>query len=306
MYLGFTTARVILTANNLGLFEKLKRPRKARSVAEALQTDPRATKILLDALTSIGLLFKNRNGIYRNTAMSRRYLLKDSHHYQGDIVKHASTMWENWSDLDRVVSTGKPSRRNKDHESFIMGMHNLSILRTDDLIKALGIKGVRSMLDLGGGPGTNAMRMSKKGVRATIFDLPETIRIAKRVARNEGVKGLTFISGDFHIDDIGDGYDLILLSQILHAFSEVDNRALLLKCKTALNPGGRIVIQEFPIDRSMTYPPHSALFSVNMLVATNSGRCYRQDEMKKWLADAGYRKIRISHLPETLLIQGTL
>ena len=304
MYTGFTKARVILTANNLGIFDRLKSPVSAKGIAKALRINLRATEILLDALTGIGLLVKSKAGNYRNTAISRRYMVKGSSSYQGDIVKHASTMWEGWSALDTVVRTGRPSRHTRDNESFIMGMHNLSVLRTGNLIKAIGLRGVKTMLDLGGGPGTNAMRMAQKGMKATIFDLPETIKISRKVARNEGIKGLKFIAGDFFVDDIGKGYDLILLSQIFHAFSEKDNMALLEKCRTALNPKGRVVIQEFPIGKTMTSPPHSALFSVNMLVATENGRCYRPQEMKEWLNMAGYKKLKVINLPETVLVEG--
>jgi ubiquinone/menaquinone biosynthesis C-methylase UbiE/DNA-binding transcriptional ArsR family regulator len=304
LYLGFISSRVILTANNLGIFDNLKKASSAKEIAEKLKIDPRATEILLDALTGIGLVIKNRTGRYRNAPLSNRYLVKGSHLYQGDIVRHASTMWQNFSALDEVVRTGRPARRGFDHESFIMGMHNLTIFRTESLIKAVGLKGVKTMLDLGGGPGTNAIAMAKKGVKSTVFDFPETIKIAQKVARRERMRGIRFIAGDFRVDSIGSGYDLILLSQIFHAFSAEENIALLSKCKTAINPGGRVVVQEFPIDETRSTPPHSALFSVNMLVGTEKGRCYSPNEMKRWLTETGFKNIGIKYLPETVLITG--
>jgi ubiquinone/menaquinone biosynthesis C-methylase UbiE len=213
-------------------------------------------------------------------------------------------MWQSFSALDEVVRTGHPARRGFDHETFIMGMHNLTILRTGQLINAVGLKGVKTMLDLGGGPGTNAIAIAKKGVKVTIFDFPETIRITKEVARHEGVKNINFISGDFHVDSIGAKYDFILLSQIFHAFSAEENIALLRKCREAVNPSGRVVVQEFPINEARTAPPHSALFSVNMLVGTEKGRCYSPKEMKDWLAKAGFKNVVIKNLPETVLIIG--
>lgn len=304
LYLGFISARVILTANNLGIFEDLKVISSATKIARKLKIDPRATEILLDALTGIGLVRKGRDGRYGNAPVSNRYLRKGNRRYQGDIIRHASTMWQNFSALDEVVRTGRPARRGFDHESFIMGMHNLTVFRTDSLIKAVGLKGVKTMLDLGGGPGTNAIVMMKKGVNATVFDLPETIKIARKVARREGVKGIRFIAGDFHIDSIGSGYDLILLSQIFHAYSSEENIALLCKCKKALTPAGRVVVQEFPINDMRTAPPHSALFSVNMLVGTDKGRCYSPKEIKRWLTKTGFRNIEIKYLPETVILIG--
>ena len=304
LYLGFTSSRVILTANNLGIFNNLKKASSATEIAKKLDIDPRATEILLDALTGIGLISKNNDRKYQNAPVSNRYLVRGSHLYQGDIIKHASTMWKNFSVLDEVVRTGCPARRDFDHESFIMGMHNLALLRTESLIKAVGLKSVKTMLDLGGGPGTNAIAMAKNGVKATVFDLPETIRIAKKVAHRAGVQGIRFIAGDFHVDTIDSKYDLILLSQIFHAFSAEENIALLHKCKIAINPGGRVVVQEFPINEERTAPLHSALFSVNMLVGTEKGRCYNPKEIKRWLAETGFNNIMIRDLPETVLIIG--
>jgi len=304
LYLGFTASRVVLTANNLGVFEQLKSEKSASQVAEKLKSDARATEILLDALTGIGLVKKSRDGKYRNALVSSRYMVKGNRLYQGDIIRHASNMWDGFAKLDEVVKTGKPAKRSRDHEAFIMGMHNLTALRTKGLINAVGLKGVKTVLDLGGGPGTNAMAMVKKGVHATIFDLPQTIPIAKKIARREGLKGISYKAGDFHTDDIGSGYDLVLLSQIFHAFSISENKALLSKCKNALNPGGRAVIQEFPIDDTRTSPPQSALFSVNMLVGTKSGRCYTVKEMKKWLSETGFSSITVKNLPETVLVEG--
>jgi cyclopropane fatty-acyl-phospholipid synthase-like methyltransferase len=250
-------------------------------------------------------VIKGRDGRYRNAPVSNRYLVKGARHYQGDIIRHAARIWERFSKLDEVVMTGRPAERRRDHEAFIMGMHNLTLLRTESLIKAVGLKGVKTMLDLGGGPGTNAMAMAERGVKATIFDLPETIPISKRIARRNGIKGLSYISGDFHKDDIGRGYDLILISQIFHSLSIKENIALLKKSRAALNHGGRVVVQEFPINEARTAPPNSAVFSVNMLTGTESGRCYTPNEIKQWLKDTGFNKIAVKNTPETVLLMGS-
>lgn len=304
LYLGFISARVVLTANTLGIFDNLKKPASAGELSKRLKIDQRATEILLDALAGVGLVTKGAGGKYWNKPVSNRYLLRGSRLYQGDIIRHASIMWQNFSALDEVVRTGRPARRGLDHESFIMGMHNLTVLRTESLLKAVGLKSVKTMLDVGGGPGTNAIAFAKKGIKATIFDLPDTIKIAKKVARREGVKGIDYIAGDFHVDDIGSGYDLILVSQILHAFSSDENLSLLTKCRAALNPNGRLVVQEFPITDARTAPAHSALFAVNMLVGTEQGRCYSPREMKRWFTKAGCKKIVIKNLPETVVLIG--
>jgi 2-polyprenyl-3-methyl-5-hydroxy-6-metoxy-1,4-benzoquinol methylase len=302
---GFRAARVLITANNYRIFDYLVKSQSARAISQQLNTDFRATEILLDALTGLGLLKKSANG-YKNTPISNRFLVEGSPSYQGDIIKHADTLWKNWSGLDEVAKTGKPARKAHDHEAFILGMHNLASLKVKAVIKTVGLKGVKTALDLGGGPGTYSMEMAKRGVKVTLFDYPETIEIAKRLIEAQKIKGIRFISGDFTIEDVGKGYDLIFISQILHAYSAEDNLLILKNCAKALNRHGRIVVQEFPISEDRTHPVQSALFSVNMLVNTQAGRCYAPKEIKRWLSKSGLKNIHETTMDDTVLIMGVL
>ena len=300
---GFRSARVLITANNYRIFDYLTKPQSARAISHQLKTDFRATEMLLDALTGLELLKKSAKE-YTNTSLSNRFLVKGALHYQGDIIRHADYLWKNWSALDEVVQTGKPSQKARDYEAFILGMHNLATLKARDVIKAIELKKVRTALDLGGGPGTYSIAMAKKGVQVTLFDHPEAIEIAKKIIDREGVKGINFIRGDFIGDNIGYGYDLIFISQIFHSYSADDNLLILRKCAKSLNRQGRIVIQEFYISENRTRPVQSALFSVNMLVNTLAGRCYSPGEIKKWLSKSGLKNICEKRMDDTVLIMG--
>lgn len=301
---GYWSARVVITANNFRIFDYLQKPVTAEEVAGRLTTDIRGMEILLDAVVGLGLARKSA-GKYSNTSISSRFLVFGSKYYQGDILRHADVLWRNWSELDEAVRTGRPKGEAHDHNAFIRGMHNLAILKARDVIMKIGLKGVKRALDLGGGPGTYAMEMARQGVAATLFDVPDTITIAKEIVGESGVKGVDFLPGDFTVDPIGGGYDLALVSQVLHAYGESDNLALLKKVRAALNPGGRVVVQEFAIDASRTNPPLAALFSVNMLVNTPGGRCYAPGEIKGWLKEAGFRGIKAERFEEAVLVSGT-
>lgn len=298
---GFQGARVLLTANNYRVFDYLKKQKAAAGLAKDIGADKRATEILLDALTGLGLL-KKQKGQYKNSSLASQFLISGSPYYQGDIIRHADTLWQNWSGLDNVVKTGKPHHVSHNHRAFILGMHNLALLKADSVLKAVGLKGVKKALDLGGGPGTYTIEMAKKGISVTIFDTPETIEIAKEVIKKSDVKNINFLQGDFLADDFGRDYDLIFISQILHAYSEDDNIMVLKKCRNALNKNSRIVIQEFFIDKDRANPVQSALFSINMLVNTEGGRCYSPEEIKRWYLKTGFRKIQKQLLADSVLI----
>ena len=300
---GFQSARVLITANNYRVFDVLEKEQTANAVARNIRTDRRATEILLDALTGMELLNK-KNGKYKNRSIASRMLVSGTKYYQGDIISHSEMIWDRWASLDRIVKTGKPSVSPRNHTAFILGMHNLAVLKAGEIIKSIGLENVHKALDLGGGPGTYAIEMAKKGLDVSLFDLPETMKIARKVAKQSGLKknSITYMGGDFLQDDIGKDYDLILISQILHMFPDRVNMDLIRKCKKALSKNGRIVIHEFMINEDRTSPVYSSLFAINMLVNTSGGRTYSPGEMSTWFRKAGFKKVGKKAVADGVLV----
>jgi SAM-dependent methyltransferase len=301
---GFRASRVILTANNLGVFEKIGPGRSAADLARALRTDGRATEILLDALTALGLLRKT-GAAYRLAPPAKRFLLPDSPWYQGDMLRHADTLWKGWSGLDDVVRTGKPNRSGaRHHDVFIRAMHNSAVLRAGAVIGALDLRAVRRALDLGGGPGSYSIELAKRGIDVTLFDLPNSVDVAREMIRRSGTKRVAFRGGDFHFDDIGSGYDLIIISQVLHSLSALESEALLTKAHQALAPRGVAAVHEFALREDRAGPVPAALFSVNMLVNTTEGRSYAPREIRGWLRAAKFGSVKVTVLGDTVLVTG--
>jgi len=300
---AYQSSRVLITANNYRVFDYLEKPKTSAKLARELRTDQRATEILLDSLTSIDLLNKKKD-LYSNSPVASQFLVSGGQYYQGDIIKHVDSMWQSWSNLDTVLKTGRPKRGARNHRAFILGMHNLASLKAEVTVRDIGLSGVKRALDLGGGPGTYAIEMARKGIHVTLFDAPETRKIAMSVIKKAGIpKDLIDITGgDFFKDDIGEGFDLIFLSQIIHSYSAKDNISLLKKCRKVLNKNGRIVIQEFLISEDRTRPVWSALFAINMLVNTEGGRTYSPGEMKDWLVKAGCRNVRKKMVTDGVLV----
>jgi 2-polyprenyl-3-methyl-5-hydroxy-6-metoxy-1,4-benzoquinol methylase len=303
---SFMPARIILTANHYRIFDHCEtRGKTAASLSRTLRTDSRATELLLNSLVSLGLLKKNGNR-YSNAGLSSRYLVKGKPEYQGDIMDHYNVLWHNWSGLDTVLKTGKPFRKAHDHESFILGMNNIAALKGKDVIKALDLRGVERLLDLGGGPGTYSMAFARRKIDVTLLDFPDTLRISERLIREAGLeKKIRLLPGDFTINEWGGGYDMIFISQIFHAYTAGGCLQLLRKSRAALNPDGRVVVQEFYLDETRANPPVGAIFAINMLVNTPGGRTYTPKEMSTWMKKAGFVQIDKKLLGDTVLLIGT-
>lgn len=302
---SFTASRIILTANNLRMFDYLKgRGRTATALSKAIKTDSRATELLLNSLTAIGLIEK-KSSFYRNSPVALRHLVTGQPEYQGDILRHYSTLWENWSGLDEVVKTGVPSKKTHDHESFILGMHNLSVIKVNKIIGSIDLKGIKSILDIGGGPGTYSMAFAKKKINVTLMDFAETLEISSKLINKAGLgRRIRLAAGDFMSDSTSNTYDMVFLSQVLHSYNTEGSLALVRKIYDTLNAGGKLVLQEFYLDETKTAPPFSAIFAINMLVNTKGGRTYTLAEMTSFMKKAGF--INISHkiIDDTILITG--
>ena len=56
-------------------------------------------------------------------------------------------------------------------------------------------------------------------------------------------------------------------------------------------------MQDFILDPDKAGPLQAVLFSVNMLVATDSGASYSEHEYTAWMKDAGFDEVRRIDLP---------
>jgi hypothetical protein len=105
---GFIESRLMFTAVELDIFSILAGHwLRIDEIAGPHGWEPRALRILLDALTVIGLLDK-RNGRYSTTELSAEMLSRDGAYSVLDNALHGAELWHKWSQLtDRVVGTGK-------------------------------------------------------------------------------------------------------------------------------------------------------------------------------------------------------
>jgi len=97
-------------------------------------------------------------------------------------------------------------------------------------------------------------------------------------------------------DPLGEGYDALLVSNIVHSLSYGEIVSLLKKARTAMIPGGLAVVKDFFLGENRTRPLESALFAVHMLVSTEGGNCYTPKEMKEALRLAGFVRIRMKSI----------
>ncbi|MFC1857970.1 methyltransferase [Thermodesulfobacteriota bacterium] len=277
----------------------------AEEITQKINGDPRAVDMLLNALVAMGLLEKKENR-FSNTTASSTFLSKDSPKYTGYIIKHHSHLVESWSQLVQAVLEGKPQRSRTSfgdeeiRESFLMGMFNMATKIAPEIVELIDLKDRHHLLDLGGGPGTYAIHFCMKNPRlkATVYDLATTRPFAeKTIAQFNLTDRIDFQAGDYVDQGVEGQYDVAWLSHILHGEGPEDCHRIVRKAASALEPGGMIIIHEFILDNSMDKPLFPALFSLNMLLGTESGQAYSEQQLRNMLSDAGAGNIE--RLPYT-------
>jgi len=297
---GFQESRLLLTAIELDVFTAVGTGATALQAARRMKTDARATGMLLNALVAMGALEKS-DGVYLNTAETRRYLVAGSPDNARPALMHTVNMWRAWNTLTESVRAGAAvlppgvDRQEEEWtEAFIAAMHRNAESAAEQLVRAVGAAGVRRLLDIGGGSGAYAIAFARANpeLRAEVLDLPRVVRIAQRhIDAARLTDRVTTRIGDLRTEEFGRGYDLILLSAICHMLGPEENQDLLRRCHRALATGGRLVIRDFILEPGKTAPKPAALFALNMLVATRSGSTYTEGEYRAWLAAAGFRAV---------------
>jgi SAM-dependent methyltransferase len=273
----------------------------AEEISRRTGSDLRGMTMLLDALSSLELLAKTSDR-YCAPPSSLQFLSRNSESYLGYIILHHHQLMAGWTHLDEAVIKGAPIGTRASHnddesarENFLMGMFNLASLLAPKVVPCIDLSGRGRLLDLGGGPGTYAIHFCRHNpeLRAVIYDLPTTRRFAEKTVESFLLSDrISFSAGDILSDNIGSGFDVIWISHLLHSEGPQNAELILKKAVQALVPGGLVLVQEFILDNTRDSPPFPALFSLNMLIGTNSGQSYSNTELAGMMTRAGIVDIR--------------
>jgi SAM-dependent methyltransferase len=175
--------------------------------------------------------------------------------------------------------------------------------RTADRIE---LDGVRRMLDVGGGFGHFARELCsrKPDLTATVLDVPAVTELARDELARDPVGGrISFNEGDYLTSDYGDGFDMVLLANVLHQELAVDAAGMVHRGAGALAPGGRLAVVDFRIDDAQRENVLGALFAINM---RSFGDTHTEPAIRGWMTDAGLVDVERVDLDEfRWLIVGT-
>jgi len=298
---AFRISRVLQVASKLEVFTMLSSgPLTAEEVANRCESDSETTEKLLRACTALGLTQFER-GRYRNSELADTYLVRGRPLYQGNWIDHTSDLWHEWTDLEKWLAVRKVFKEGENgHRRFIMAMHDIAIGgEAEELAACVDVGNRKLLFDVGGGAGTYSIILCEHNpqLRATVFDLPETMPITKKLIEEFGMsERISTRAGDWNRDDFGKGNDVVLMSNILHG-SGSQAKMKLRKAFNSMNHAGLLIVRDFIIDESKTGPLSAVLF--DLMVGA-----YSIEEMIDLIEDAGFvdvRELQIPHKAHSIL-----
>jgi 2-polyprenyl-3-methyl-5-hydroxy-6-metoxy-1,4-benzoquinol methylase len=150
----------------------------------------------------------------------------------------------------------------------------------------------------GSGVWSIALAQQSPQASVTAIDWPSVIDITKKVTARYGLAGrYKFVAGDLNEVGFGQGHTIATLGHILHSEGEANSRKLVKKTFEALAPGGTIAIAEILVDAQRRAAVPALIFAVNMLVNSDQGDTFSFEEIRNWLQDVGFERVRTVEAP---------
>lgn len=261
-----------------GVFDKL--PGTAEEVAGRAGLAPEALRVVLEALATLDVVQRGDDGSFSLGPAAPEPAAMPS-------LRHHARAMRRWAAAIEPQLRGEQTASSEisDPEMFHDALSRNAQKVAPEVVDAVlqRFPDAGSVLDLGGLHGEYSLEFTRRGLKATMQDMPAMIDVARRRGRLEPA-GVDLYEGSF-FESVPDGpFDLAFCSGITHTFGAEQNLTLYRNLRGVVAPGGGVAVVTFLRGRD----PMSALFAVQMLLNDNGGDTHTEDEYRGWLTDAGF------------------
>ncbi|MCO5384848.1 DUF2284 domain-containing protein [Desulfosporosinus sp.] len=294
---GYWFSEVLFTGVELDVFTFLeRRGMTTHEIAGALDMPPSGLGRFLQALCAMGLVVWDAKRYY-NTKLASDYLVPGKSKYQGDSILWRKGLRLGWQDLTECLKAGGrvnfpveeegPEEFAQRIRKYINAMDNIAYTKVAEILPFFqGIELKGEILDIGTGSGAIAVGFleSFPSLSATLVDIQEVLNYTQELMDKKGLeKRVSYIPTNILEPWFiaKEGFDLVILSNIIHAYSEEEIPRILDRAANCLKSDGFLVIHDF-------FPEHcsakSALLDLNMFINTYNGRIFSGKWVKEQLA----------------------
>jgi O-methyltransferase domain/Dimerisation domain len=295
--MGFMASKHLFVANEIGLFTALADGAATlEQLAEKLGVPQRTLRIIADAVVALGLVERD-DGTYRNGAAADAFLSGRGPMNLNPALRLMNHLeYPLWEGLERAVRTDGPARGelSGEHQKiFSEGVEAMTHGPAQALARNYDFSRHRRLLDVGGGTGSFlvAILSANSSLEGTLFELAEVARIAERnLAASPVADRVSVTAGNAVEDGLPAGHDVVLLANIIHYFRPQQIVEFAGHVRAAVEREARLLLIDWWTDSGHTQPLPAALMA-GVFLANVGGDVYSEEEMKAWLAQAGWRAL---------------
>lgn len=304
---GFVQSQALMALVELQILERLRAgPRNADVLGMDCGIAPDRMTILLQAGAAMGLLKRGRKGGY---ALARKGAAILGVPGLQAMIRHHRAFYRDLEDpvaLLREPDTTELSQ----FWPYVFGAQSgiapdvartYSNLMTEsqglvaqDTLRQVSLKGVKHLMDIGGGTGAflTAAAKAAPNIDLTLFDLAEVVADAPQRLEDAGIDHrVSICAGSFRDDPVPTDADAISLIRVLYDHSDNTVSALLAKVFDALPEGGRLIISE-PMGGGASPDRSGDVYFAFYTMAMQTGRTRSAEEIGALCAAAGFENIR--------------
>jgi precorrin-6B methylase 2 len=299
---GGIAFRAVVAGIRMGVFEALDPgPLTVEELARRIDADERGTVMLLKALEALRYVRQSK-GLYRNTAMTRKWLVSSSPtNFAPFCLFWGALLSSLMTNLEESIKSGTTpvnlyewiEDQPEISANFQKAMTTMARYGGGEIIGKIKLRPqARRLLDVGGGHAMYSIALCEQypALTATVIDSPQALQTAREnVAAANMAQRIHLQEGNFLEADFGSDYDIALLFNIIHGLTPDMNLALLQKVATALCPGGQVVVLEQLTDSVPTSMARAASRLLNLsYFHLIEGQTYTYQDVTGWLKKAGF------------------
>jgi len=295
---GYWQSEVLFTALEKHLFTRLEPAGKpVAELAAELGYDPTTLKRFVHALSVMGLVFEADDSC-GNTKLSKKYLVRGEEAYQGDSILWRKYLIDNWKTLDKCLEKGtrvlfqtmdEPEAAVKERfRKYCRAMDAVARTKIEEILSMYsGMKLQGDILDVGSGLGAFSIGFLKEfpETKATLVDMKQVLEFAAETHGSRSYASRMEYRATNILEpwNLQKKYNLIILSNIVHAFAEQETGHVLAEAVAHLADDGLLLVHDFFLEHASE---KAVLSDLNMLVNTYNGKVYAASWIREQLEDA--------------------
>jgi hypothetical protein len=309
MVCGSILSQAVYAAASLGVADQLTNgPKTAAELAHATGAHPGAMHRLMRALVSVDVFSQSGEARFGLAPMGE-CLRSDVPQSLRNMVLMMGAKWRlrTWEEIVHSIKTGKSSfnavfgmgpfdyfRQNPEAaEVFNRAMVSYTSSIAPAIAAAYDFSACGKLVDVAGGHGHLIATIVKAnpGLEGILFDLPDVVKGAASLLRQEGVTDRCVAVGGNFFEWVPPGGDVYLMKQVIHDWDDEEALTILRNCHKVIPAKGKILLIETVIPKG-NEPSHAKLLDLEVLLALG-GKERTEKEYADLYAAAGFTLTRV-------------